>query len=185
MESRKRHYESKSEEEVDMSPETPLISGADPINKLPDEVLLKIFCYLSSKDIIMTISLVSERFHRLSQDSKLLTEILKVPFLPVHNGQKEFKCETCGKAFDFLDSLEDHIRQYGKHCDKSYDKSYIEAQKSYIKALKHAENLFSLILKDCYIHDTLCIALQNNKKLRHLEISNCNVYDEDAYMYNP
>ena len=171
MESRKRHYESESEEEeADMSPETPLISGADPINELPDEVLLKIFCYLSSKDIIMTILLVSERFHRLSQDSKLLTEILKGPFWPVHN-EKELKCETCGKAYDFWDSLEDHIRKYGKRCGKSYDKSYIEALKSYIKALKHPENLSSLVLKDCYIHDTLCIALQNNKKLCHLEIS--------------
>ena len=66
MESQKRHYESESEEEIDISPETPLISGADPINKLSDEVLLKIFSYVSSNDIIKSISLVSERFHRLS-----------------------------------------------------------------------------------------------------------------------
>ena len=75
MESQKRHYESESEEEIDISPETPLISGADPINKLSDEVLLKIFSYLSTDDIIKTISSVSERFHRLSEDSTLLNEI--------------------------------------------------------------------------------------------------------------
>ena len=76
MESRKRPYESESDEDdTDISPETPLISGADPINKLPDEVLLKIFSYQSTDDIIKPISLVSERFHRLSQDSTLLKEI--------------------------------------------------------------------------------------------------------------
>ena len=86
------------------------------------------------------------------------------------------------KTYDFWDSLEDHIRKYGKRCDKSYDKSYVQALKSYIQALKHPENVFSLTLKDCYIHDTLCIAFQNNKKLRHLEINDCYVSEADLYI---
>ena len=59
-----------------VSPKDPLPSGVDVINTLPDEVLLKIFGYLDSEDILWKISKVSLRFERLSKDPTLLQEIV-------------------------------------------------------------------------------------------------------------
>ena len=175
MESREGHYESESkEEEVDLSPEIPLISGADSINKLSDEVLLKIFSYVSSNDIIDSISLVSERFHRLSEDSILLKEIYFT------NGKRCDKSYIKALRFskNLLSLKIDHYPIHdilcieGKRCDENY-----------IEALKSSKNLLSLKLNDCQeIHDILCIAFQNNKKLCHLEINDCFVSEYDSGM---
>ena len=59
-----------------VSPNDPLPSGVDVINTLPDEVLLKIFGYLDSEDIVWNISKVSQRFETLSKDSTLLRKIV-------------------------------------------------------------------------------------------------------------
>ena len=43
--------------------------------KLPDEILVKIFENLSTYDILTRISLVCKDFHRLSKDSRLIRKI--------------------------------------------------------------------------------------------------------------
>ena len=59
-----------------ISPNDPLPSGEDVINKLPNEVLLKIFGYLNSKFIVKNISKVSQRFEELSKEPTLLRKIV-------------------------------------------------------------------------------------------------------------
>ena len=59
-----------------VSPNDPLPSGADVINKLPNEVLLNIFGYLDSKDIVKNISGVSQRFEALTKNPTLLNKIV-------------------------------------------------------------------------------------------------------------
>ena len=45
------------------------------ITKLPDEVLLKIFGFLSTFDILRNVALVCKDFNRISKDSQLIKEI--------------------------------------------------------------------------------------------------------------
>ena len=42
---------------------------------IPDEILLEIMGYLSTKDILKNLAQVSKRFHRLSKDPQLITKI--------------------------------------------------------------------------------------------------------------
>ena len=58
-----------------ISPNVPLPSGADVINKLPNEILLKIFGYLKTKFILKNISKVSQRFKMLSNEPTLLRKL--------------------------------------------------------------------------------------------------------------
>ena len=58
------------------NPKIPLPSGADVINKLPNEVLLKIFEYLDSRFIVKKISKVCQRFKGLSKTQSLLKRMV-------------------------------------------------------------------------------------------------------------
>ena len=92
-----------------VSPDFPLASGADEINKLPNEILLKIFGYLNSNFVVKNISEVSQRFEMLSKDPNLLTN---------------FVCEKCGKRFSQMDNLKEHFKYFhegqneGRRCEK-------------------------------------------------------------------
>ena len=54
-------------------------------DQLPKEILLKIFCYLSSTDILKNIALVCKKFQNLSQDYTLFDEIT------IRNWHKHFE----------------------------------------------------------------------------------------------
>ena len=45
------------------------------MEELPDEILLKIMGYLSNKDVLKNVTLVSKRFHRLSKDPHIIKKI--------------------------------------------------------------------------------------------------------------
>ena len=50
-----------------------------PLQDLPDELLLKIFGFLSTHDILQNIALVCRNFYRLSQDCCLIKELYLGP----------------------------------------------------------------------------------------------------------
>ena len=47
---------------------------------LPDEILLKIFSYLKTFEVLNSVALVSKHFHRLSKDPSIITQIFLKPF---------------------------------------------------------------------------------------------------------
>ena len=51
------------------------------VTDLPDEVLLNVFGYLSTHEVLKHIALVCKHFQRLSKDSSLIKEIYLKPLI--------------------------------------------------------------------------------------------------------
>ena len=49
------------------------------LTDLPDEILLKIFFYLKTSEVLNKVSLVCKHFYRLSQDPSVIKEIFLKP----------------------------------------------------------------------------------------------------------
>ena len=64
--------------------------------ELPDEVLLKIFGYMSTYKILRHIALVCKHFQRLSKDSSLIKEIYLKPHS--EDSSQEYIYEALGRS---------------------------------------------------------------------------------------
>ena len=130
-----------------VSPNDPLPSGADVINKLPNEILLRILGYLDSYDIVRNISGVSQRFETLSKDPTLLRALVfskedcldesMIDALKHSKNLKELSFEGCGEP-----NVTNLLKIAMKHCTKLTsidinDKRINDTQLIYIFEYRH------------------------------------------------
>ena len=66
------------------------------ITDLPDEVLLTIFRYLPTYDVLRNVSVVCKHFRRLSKDSSLIQEICLKPI--IDESQQEHIIEALNRS---------------------------------------------------------------------------------------
>ena len=66
------------------------------VTDLPDEVLLNVFGYLSTHEVLKHIALVCKHFQRLSKDSSLIKEIYLKPL--IDESSQEYIYEALGRS---------------------------------------------------------------------------------------
>ena len=132
-------------------------------DQLPKEILLKIFCYLTSTDILTNIALVCKKFHKLSQDYSLFDEITirdwHKPSMLIRNALKvRYKYNG---FYKFLDSKK--IRRI--NFDKCTDDTIIT---NAIKIL--SQSLTCVNIKNSTVHRDGLKSLVKLEHLKHLHL---------------
>ena len=141
-----------------MSPNIPLPSGADVINKLPNEVLLMIFGHLDSKFIVQNISKVSQRFETLSKDSTL---IRKMEFRLTDRSDKSM--------VDTLKRSKNLIELTFVLCDEPYVTHLLNM------AMKNCPKLITINIRECIIYDIALLCIINENRIESLTFIDCEI----------
>ena len=139
------------------TPEASMNHSKNGITRLPNEILLKIFSYVETNDLVKQVSLVSKRFNHLSKDPSA--------YVSLHlNGQENF---TSGK-FDFKKTQEflagkDRIQEV--HIPYIYDRSNLND----FMERTILQQKFTRVIDSNYIEEVLKLLKEHPEKARKLE----------------
>ena len=156
-------------ESCDLQNVPEIVSEVDLINRLSDEVILKILSFASTNDIFNNVNLVCKRFERLSKDPTLLKEINLTR--RTNESDKNYTYEALRRSRNLA---------VLKICYRPDTEILINV------AMQHCQKLQCLEIKFCEIHDNCVLdIIKNGKNLKSLAFVmtnfNSNLTEEFAF----
>ena len=124
--------------------------------QLPDEVLMKIFSYLSTKDILTNIAAVCKTFNRLSKDPYLIKEICLGTNIRDTNKKDVYK-------FLYRSSGLTKLIIKGSNRDRYAPIKDCHAEEFVVHAIRSCSNLLHLELWDCLVNNQVARTIVLNQ----------------------